>query len=273
MVLRAALELFHNRNFSGVVAVCQGALTDDSENVHLRMLLARALLALRLDADAQQELSECLRYAPRNADAYRLLGELALRNDELKSAEIFVRESLRLEPAHTEAADLLEIIRSLYQPTAAVEKLPAATAAVGCPSPPPLPKARRKKGRFPLGTHQEASANRAGRLGRFGRKPAPPRDSPWADKQSTTQKYPKPGVATSPAARAAKRVPRPTSNARRFGEYLVEVGALTGVELKAALAYHRFAGVRVGAAAAALGFISEPKVEWAAHGFHGTRKR
>ena len=54
----------------------------------------------------------------------------------------------------------------------------------------------------------------------------------------------------------------------RFGRYLVDIGALTPLQLRAALDYHKRAGVRVGAAAVALGFMSAPRVEWAAHDFH-----
>jgi tetratricopeptide (TPR) repeat protein len=221
--MRAALELFDARNYASVVAVCDGALIDEPDNKHLRLLKARALLALRLDAQAQQELSDCLHRDPKSPDAYRLLSELALRRNELKSAEIFAREALRLDPGNQDISELLGIIESLFQPTAAVEKLPAATVAVGCPSPPPSRGGGR--GRFPAGSHADV------------------------------------GSARAPAG------------ASRFGAYLVEIGALTQLQLKAALAYHRSTGVRLGAAAAALGFISEPKVEWAAHAFHGRRHR
>jgi len=232
MIMRAALELFHNRNHAGVVAVCQGALADDPGNVHLRILLARALLALRQDADAQHELSLCLEHSPRCPDAYRLLGELALRRDELKSAEIFARESLRLDPSNDASRELLEIVRSLVRPTAAVEKLPAATVAVGHPSPPSVPPS--------------PSSSR----------PSPPGRGRIAAGTSSDDAAPQ----------RARRVPR-------FGEYLLHIGALTPPQLRAALAYHRSSGVRLGAAAAALGLISQPKVEWAAHAFHGSRRR
>ena len=57
---------------------------------------------------------------------------------------------------------------------------------------------------------------------------------------------------------------------KRFGEYLVEIGALSPVQLRAALAYQRTKdGIKLGRAASALGFASEPKIEWAAHSFHG----
>jgi hypothetical protein len=56
-----------------------------------------------------------------------------------------------------------------------------------------------------------------------------------------------------------------------FGHYLVDIGALTALQLTAALDYHRRSGVRVGAAAVALGFVSAESVEWAAHAFHVSR--
>lgn len=213
-VLRAALELFQCRNYSGVVAVCADAVESDPDNIELRLLLARALLALRRDVEAQQELSRCLQDNPRCPDAYLLLGELAMRRDELKSAEIFFRETMRLDPSNRDASELLDIILAMHQPTGAVEKLPAATVPVGCPSHDPQP--RRRGPRFAYGTCDD------------------------------------------------ERV-------ARFGEFLVEIGALSEVQLRAALAYQRTAGIRIGTAASALGFVSEPKVEWAAHAFHGKR--
>jgi tetratricopeptide (TPR) repeat protein len=134
-VYRAALGLFRARQFPSVVAVCTDALADFSDNLHLRLLRARALLALRRDEEGQRELRECLRLDPRSARAYRTLGELSLRRDELESAEIFLREALRLDPGDPDAADLLDIAKSLNQPTVAVEKLPAATVTVGCTFP------------------------------------------------------------------------------------------------------------------------------------------
>ena len=63
-----------------------------------------------------------------------------------------------------------------------------------------------------------------------------------------------------------------TAQRERFGRYLVHIGALTPLQLRAALDYHRRSGVRLGAAAVALGFLSEPRVEWAAHDYHTTRE-
>jgi tetratricopeptide (TPR) repeat protein len=227
-VMRAALELYRGRQYPSVVAVCADALDNDPDNLHIRLLLARALLALRRDIEAQSHLRDCLRRDPRCAPAYRHLGELALRRDELESAKIFLREATRIDPDDRDASDLLAVVLELVrpnQPTAAVEKLPAATVAVGCPSPgspsPPAIPSRRR--RLALGTSSDA---------------------------------------------AGAEVPADGG----FGHYLVNIGVLSPVQLRAALAYHRTTGVRVGRAAVALGFLSEPKVEWAALGFHGRRR-
>ena len=92
-VFEAALELFRCRSYSGAVAVCSSIIDQCPEHIALRLLLARSLLALRRDAEAQKQLSNCLEHEPRCAEAYYHLGELALRRDELKSAEIFLREA------------------------------------------------------------------------------------------------------------------------------------------------------------------------------------
>ena len=225
-VTRAALELLQARQYPSVVAVCTDALTEHPDNLYLRLLRARALLALRRDQEAQGELRECLRRDPNCAQAYRLLGELTLRRDELSSAEVFLREALRIEPGDHEAEDLLEIVLSLNQPTVAVEKLPAATVTVGCTS------------------------------------------------SSEGSDFPKPRRAVRPP-RLAQGTSSEQALARRvgFGSYLVKIGAITPMQLRAALAYHRSAGIRIGAAAVALGFVSSPKVEWAAHSYHARRKQ
>lgn len=151
--MRAAIELFRARNYPGVVAACNAAMEDDPEHIHLRLLLAKALLALRRDTEAQQQISECMRRDPSCPTPYQLLGTLALRRDELKSAEIFFKESLRLQPDNQEVAELLTIVLSLLQPIAAGEKLPAAPVAVGCPLSRPRPRRR-----LALGTESDTDS-------------------------------------------------------------------------------------------------------------------
>src|SRR5688500_16898449 len=52
-VLRAALELYRARQYPGVAAVCLEAIETQPDNLYLRLLRARALLALRNDQEAQ----------------------------------------------------------------------------------------------------------------------------------------------------------------------------------------------------------------------------
>ncbi len=224
-MVRAATELCRCQSFSGAAAFCASSLETNPDNIALRLLYAQALLALRQDTEAQKQLQQCLRAKPRCAQAYRMLGELALRRDELKSAEIFFREALRLEPADKNTELLLDVVLGMLRPTAVVKKLPADSTAVGCPFPPP-PAGRKD---FPAGTQSDA------------RVPLPPLPRP--------------------------RQPVPAR--RRLGEYLVEIGIITPAELAAALSYHRSTRVQLGGAVVALGYVSHPKLEWAAQAFHG----
>jgi tetratricopeptide (TPR) repeat protein len=234
-VMRAAIELYRERHYSSVVAVVGDALDQDPDSIHLRMLRARAWLALRRDLEAQQDLSDVIRTEPRCATAYRLLGELAVRRDELASARIFLREAVRLDPGDREAEEWLSIAETLVRPTAAAEKLPAAAAAVGRP----LSRAA------PARARSEVSPPAApGRMG-------------------TNADGLAPGAV----------VPDELPEAVGFGRYLLEVGLVTPLELRAALAYQRSTGIRLGAAASALGFVSALKIEWASLAYHGQFRR
>jgi len=205
-----------------VVAVCQSALSDCEDDNPIRLLLARALLALRREEEAHHALSHCLRIDTRCAEAYRLLGDISLLRDEFRSAQIFYREALRLDPRDEHSRELLDISEHWIQPTAAVEKLPAATVAVGSFSP------------------RESDAPLRGRRLAVG----------------TQWNAPEGEESTQP------------TDALRFGTYLVHIGELTPAQLKDALAYHKRTSVRVGTAAAILGFAHKQKIEWAATAFH-----
>lgn len=123
-------------------------------DVEMRLLRARALLALRRDDDAQADLRDCLRRESSCAIAYRLLGEMCFRRDDFYSASVFLTEAVRLRPADVDTRDLLAVVDSLIQPTAVVEKLPAATAAVGCTLSNAGPRrARNRPPRLAVGTH------------------------------------------------------------------------------------------------------------------------
>jgi len=184
---------------------------------------------LRRDEEAQRDLRHCLQQDPQCSLGYRLLGELCLRKDELQSANIFFREAIRMNPDDQDALEFLEIVTNLIQPTVVAEKLPAAVVTVGCSL---------------IVSQQSPRAHRPRRLA-----------------HGTSNE------STVPAR--AGTVDGSTVPARAgFGNYLVEIGALTPIQLKAALAYHQTSGVRIGGAASALGFVSQPKVEWAAHAYH-----
>lgn len=228
-VLRAALELYRSRQYPGVAAVCAEAIDADPDNLYLRLLRARALLALRNDDEARVELSECVRREPRCAEAYRLLGELLVRRDEPDSAAVFLREALRLDPGNAEADAWLGVADSMSRrsrPTGATtgtlrsataaEKLPAAAAVAGHLS------------RVPLGTSSELEDDAA---------------------------------------------PGPLPVASGFGRYLVEHGVITEPQLRAALAYKRATGVRLGRAITTLGLAGELKIEWASLAYHGRHRR
>lgn len=208
-----AAELFRTRQYRAAAAVCLELLARDPDDLELRILRARALMALRSDEEAKRELSRAIRLDRRSGEAHRLLGELAIRCGKMDAAATLLRQAVRCAPNDTMAASLLELLScsSSIQPTAAADKLPAAAAAVGCSAP--------ARPRLAIGSHSDDTQN------------------------------------TAPVR-------------ARFGRYLVDIGALTPLQLRAALDYHRRAGCRVGAAAVALGFMSEPRVEWAAHDFH-----
>ncbi len=221
-VLRAALELFRARQYPGVVVVCGEAIDADPDNLHLRLLRARALLALRNDGEAQSDLAECIHRNPACAMAYRYLGELGVRRDEPDSAAVFLREALRLDPDDIHAQEWLRIAENMQgRARAALRPVRSATAAEKLPA-------------------------AAAVVGHFASRP-PPLDQP-------------PGAVALPAASG-------------FGRYLLDIGVLKESQLRAALAYKRATGIRLGRAVTTLGFASELKIEWASLAYHGSHRK
>jgi len=220
--MRAAIELYRAREYPGVAVVCADALDHQPDNLHLRILRAKALLALRNDLEAQDELAECVRRDANCVAAFRLLGELGIRRDQPETAAVFLREALRLDPQDAEAEEWLRLAMNMtrrtrqvgatarppLRPAAAAVKLPAAAAVAGHFSP-------------------------------------------------------------TPASRQTPALPV----ASGFGAYLREIGVLTEPQLRAALAYKRATGVRLGRAVTTLGFASELKIEWASLAYHGRHRR
>jgi hypothetical protein len=155
-VLAAARELLHQQHYDEVVQACQTALDVVPDHVGLRLLLAESLMSMRRDAEAQQEVAAALKVSPACPDAFRLLGALAFRRDELRAAEIFLREALRVAPDDRSSSVLLEKVRIRKTPAAAAAKLPAASAAAG-PSLARVEPPRRRA----LGTEPQATLGRA----------------------------------------------------------------------------------------------------------------
>jgi tetratricopeptide (TPR) repeat protein len=229
--VEGAVQLFRQRNFAQVVTTCQAELATRPDDVELRILLARALMALRRDAEAQAEVSRCLRLRPGCGDAYQLLGELAFRRDELRAAEIFLREALRLNADDHHARVLLDIIQAMTKPAAAAAKLPAATAAAG-----PSPVA-------------DGSAPSA----------LPDRESPAfqlaprrASRRQTTDR-------TRPVIEGEVSVAIRIGGG--FGEYLVHAHVLTRAQLFSVLHLHYRDRCRVGQAVVKLGIATEETIE------------
>jgi len=233
-VLVTARELFAARQFSGVVAACADALDEAPEHVELLLLRARAWIALRRELEAQADLRDVMRIAPKCGAAYRLLGQLAARRDEHEAAAIFFREALRLDPDDRDAADWLAVVVRTSRPAAAANKLPASSAAAGR-VPKALP-ARSRLGSQPPPTPASVSAPVAAPSRRRARSVAPPEI---------------PGL----------------------GEYLVEIGVLTIDRLRAAQTYQRSMSVPLATAVVTLGLASPQRVEWAAVAFQASQPR
>lgn len=243
-----ATELLRRRQFANAAALCEDALADDPDDPELRLLLAQALMPLGRDDDANRHLREVVRLAPQCAAAYRYLGELSLRRDLAKSAEMFLRQAENLAPGDPEVRALLDLATGLSQPAAAVENFPAATAAVGCDSLDASPR------RFARGT-----TNR------------PPADFDRAS-DLTPRIAPHP-----PATKRAKMLAVDTALARPsaigFETYLLESGALTATQLRAARVYRRSRGIHLGSAVVALGFMTRQRLEGISQAFLRQRKR
>ncbi|MBT8494553.1 MAG: tetratricopeptide repeat protein [Deltaproteobacteria bacterium] len=222
-----ANELFRSGQYMAAAAICTDALRKRKSTDWL-LLRARVFIAMGESANAERDLRRCLELNPGSPDVRAMLADLARDRDAIRSGEHYTRTARRLD---TETGHVKRLIKGLTRPTAAVEKLPAATAAVGWNS------------------HAERAEADDRKL-----------------KRKTTRKMRRLAEGTTPEAKRPKYT-RP----KRFGEYLVVTGQLTGVQLRAALAYHRARGVRVGEAAVILGFLSSPKVEWAASSFHKRR--
>ena len=286
-VIATAEELFEARHYPGVIAMVSDALEEEPEHVPLLLIRARAHMALRRDLDAQGDLRDVIRLDSNCAMAFRLLGELAARRDENKSAVTFFKEALRLDPSDQEARDWLQIVESV-RPAAVAQKLPAPAAAAGR-FPRPESQPRFAKGTHSPDEHWERPTQPFARgsspapmgapsidPGRFavrmmapapaeppkptltGRPPAPTpaKPAPVVSQRATTSR---------PAGFGAQRPIKnaPTPELPGFGEYLVSSGILTRERLRAAQAYQRSMKVQLTTAIVTLGLATPQRIEWA----------
>ncbi|HMG57749.1 MAG TPA: tetratricopeptide repeat protein [Kofleriaceae bacterium] len=296
-VIATASELFEARHFPGVVAMCTDALDDEPECVPLLLIRARARIALRRDLDAQGDLRDVIRLDPRCSIAYRLLGELAARQDENDSAAVFFREALRLDPDDHEAHDWLMVVGATPRPASEPRRW----------APTPLETPRRpSQVRLARGTQPPDQGDHHNTPGDerptkpFGRildpgvrsepvrtaarppvrptptpEPLPPPPAPGPGFAAANERPNEPPIerptlsgrpATQPPARPA---PRLTARGQApelpgFGEYLVSNGILTRERLRAAQAYQRSMKVQLSTAIVTLGLASPQRIQWAA---------
>ena len=257
--MATASELFEARHFPGVVALVSDALDAEPDCVPLRLMRARAHIALRRDLEAQSDLREIIRLDPQCSVAYRLIGELAARRDEHESAAIFFREALRLDPDDREAADWLLVVEAPARPAAVANKLPAPATAAG---------------RFPRSESQPRFAK--GTVSPDEERPTQPlaairRPARMASGSSPTLPAYSPAAENIPTLKGAQPLRRPISQARAsipempgFGDYLVTTGILTRERLRAAQAYQRSMKVQLSTAIVTLGLATPQRIEWAA---------
>lgn len=268
----AANELFREGHFSGVIAVCTDALVDDTDDLEVRTLLTRALLALRKDSGAERQLAEILRIDQNSSIAYQLLGEIAFRRDDLATAEIYFREACRLDRGNASARIWLDVtlVSGGFSPLEDGDAVLGARVKPATSSPRHVPPRRGRRRRFADGTAPQWRAETAS---------AGPRDitrrghrgSPGASASASTMIESRASSVGSRSGCAASSGHGPERE--RLGGYLVENGMLSAKQLHESLIYQRRQGVRVGEAAVALGFISQQKLGWAALGFHSRHRR
>ena len=223
-VIATATELFDGRHYPGVVAMCADALEAEPDCVPLRVIRARAHIALRRDLDAQADLRDLIRLDPQCGIAYRLLGELAARRDENESASIFFREALRLDPDDHDAFTWLEIVEASVRPAAGANKLPAPASAAGRF---PVTRAPVTRARTGTDLHQRADRTVPGNQPRFARGTHAPADlderptkpfargsdrngNLWKTPTPTTVPSPRHALATPAQVTVAIRPPAPT---------------------------------------------------------------
>ncbi len=103
-------QLIRQRRYEEAIRLCKQAPTTD---VPTRLLLSRALIALHRDREAAAELSRCLVVDRQCSEAYRLLGQLALRHNDCPQAIDLFTTASRLTPHDESLRTLIAVTRGM----------------------------------------------------------------------------------------------------------------------------------------------------------------
>lgn len=104
-----AERMFESGHHRGVLVLCTRALSDFGDRPQLRVLRARALMAMRRIDEAERDLALGLRLRPESATIHRLLCEIALSRGDLPRAELLLERAIDLDPRHPRARELAEV--------------------------------------------------------------------------------------------------------------------------------------------------------------------
>lgn len=107
--------LIRARRYEEAVALCNKEVRRGRATIVLRLLLSRALIALHENSAAVAELTECLSQDPACADAYRMLGQLALRHNEYPRAIQLLEMAARITPEDESLRFLLGVTRAMQR--------------------------------------------------------------------------------------------------------------------------------------------------------------
>ncbi|MEZ4255536.1 MAG: tetratricopeptide repeat protein [Polyangiales bacterium] len=101
-------KLIAEHRYQDAVRLSRRALLSKPESVPIRMLLGVALLALRRFDEVRTEMTTVLRHAPREAAAYRLLGEAYVHAGQPERAKEPLKQAISLAPGDRMAQALLD---------------------------------------------------------------------------------------------------------------------------------------------------------------------
>lgn len=108
-------RLLIGRHFRAVLGLCSHTLAEEGDDPGLHLRRARALLALHRDAEAVVDVERARAISPGCIDAYVLLAEIALRQNDLRLAERHLVVALRRSPAHPRACELRKVVVGWYR--------------------------------------------------------------------------------------------------------------------------------------------------------------